>query len=362
MERIIGALRSVLQSSLQLACTCPGRAPGPAQLRSPVPGVLVRNLRVRNITVHLGQRARLDRARTGRGAHRFHLGAARSTSGAPGCAHNARVAPWACVLGALSGARSVSPPRRAVVRAAHPGPARPRRERKRAKVYSNSIATPGGKTKKGLQHRDFPGGHPSQYYSGPSALNCGVLMGSGALTLGVGCAPGPAYVRAPGGGVVCVQCPVCNAVPTHHLGRNDLRSHVGRVHLGACSGRLGCTLDLAPVHQGARFAPGAHLVQGEETCSDAQNENRPRKGHRPKVGCETKKNGTRGPKLGSQVEDRATGQETTSKARNESRRLKLDKKHPSGTQLDTHGMPTHPGFHLAHLGTHPPSHPTSHPT
>jgi len=34
-----------------------------------------------------------------------------------------------------------------------------------------------------VQHQDFPGGHPSQYYSGPSALNCGVLMGSGALTL-----------------------------------------------------------------------------------------------------------------------------------------------------------------------------------
>ena len=39
------------------------------------------------------------------------------------------------------------------------------------------------KVKKRVQHRDFPGGHPSQYYSGPSALNCGVLMGSGALTL-----------------------------------------------------------------------------------------------------------------------------------------------------------------------------------
>ena len=31
--------------------------------------------------------------------------------------------------------------------------------------------------------KDFPGGHPSYYYSRPSTLNCGVLMGSGALVL-----------------------------------------------------------------------------------------------------------------------------------------------------------------------------------
>ena len=37
--------------------------------------------------------------------------------------------------------------------------------------------------KGGMQHEDFPGGHPSQYYSRPSTLNCGVLMGSGALVL-----------------------------------------------------------------------------------------------------------------------------------------------------------------------------------
>ncbi|KAK4590180.1 hypothetical protein RGQ29_020646 [Quercus rubra] len=36
---------------------------------------------------------------------------------------------------------------------------------------------------KGVQHEDFPGGHPSSYYSRPNTLNCGVLMGSGALVL-----------------------------------------------------------------------------------------------------------------------------------------------------------------------------------
>ena len=39
------------------------------------------------------------------------------------------------------------------------------------------------KGKRRVQHHDFPGGHPSQYYSGPSVLNCGLLMGSGALML-----------------------------------------------------------------------------------------------------------------------------------------------------------------------------------
>ena len=34
-----------------------------------------------------------------------------------------------------------------------------------------------------VQHLDFPGGHPSQYYSSPSELNFGGLMGSGAITL-----------------------------------------------------------------------------------------------------------------------------------------------------------------------------------
>ena len=48
---------------------------------------------------------------------------------------------------------------------------------------NNAAPRPKTKLKKRVQHRDFPGGHPSQYYSGPSALNCGVLMGSGALTL-----------------------------------------------------------------------------------------------------------------------------------------------------------------------------------
>ncbi|CAI9283124.1 unnamed protein product [Lactuca saligna] len=32
------------------------------------------------------------------------------------------------------------------------------------------------------RHEDFPGGHPSRYYSRPSTLNCRVLMGSAALT------------------------------------------------------------------------------------------------------------------------------------------------------------------------------------
>ena len=32
-----------------------------------------------------------------------------------------------------------------------------------------------------VRHRDFPEGHPFQYYSCPQALNCGVLMGSGVV-------------------------------------------------------------------------------------------------------------------------------------------------------------------------------------
>ena len=39
------------------------------------------------------------------------------------------------------------------------------------------------KMPKEVQHKDFPGGHPSKYYSRPTTLNCGVLMGSGALVL-----------------------------------------------------------------------------------------------------------------------------------------------------------------------------------
>ena len=37
--------------------------------------------------------------------------------------------------------------------------------------------------KKGMQHKDFPGGHPYYYDSHPSTLNFGVLIGSGALVL-----------------------------------------------------------------------------------------------------------------------------------------------------------------------------------
>ncbi|KAL9343157.1 hypothetical protein Peur_063588 [Populus x canadensis] len=37
--------------------------------------------------------------------------------------------------------------------------------------------------KGGVQHEDFPGGHPSSYYSPPSRFNFGVVMGTGALVL-----------------------------------------------------------------------------------------------------------------------------------------------------------------------------------
>ena len=39
------------------------------------------------------------------------------------------------------------------------------------------------KKNRGVQHKDFPGGHPSKYYSRPSTLSYGVQMGSGALML-----------------------------------------------------------------------------------------------------------------------------------------------------------------------------------
>jgi hypothetical protein len=35
--------------------------------------------------------------------------------------------------------------------------------------------------KKWMQHRDFLGGHPSQYYSGPKVLNFRVLTESGVV-------------------------------------------------------------------------------------------------------------------------------------------------------------------------------------
>ena len=38
-------------------------------------------------------------------------------------------------------------------------------------------------TKREVQHEDFPEGHPSEYYSRPSTLNYGVLVGAGALGL-----------------------------------------------------------------------------------------------------------------------------------------------------------------------------------
>ena len=39
------------------------------------------------------------------------------------------------------------------------------------------------KKEKGVQHQDFPRGHPSQNFSRLSTLNCRVLMGSNALVL-----------------------------------------------------------------------------------------------------------------------------------------------------------------------------------
>ncbi|GLJ59503.1 hypothetical protein SUGI_1511350 [Cryptomeria japonica] len=157
MERIIGALRSVLQGCAPLVCSkalssCvhlprPRTRPRPASLTCP--GRLVRNLRVRNITVHLGQRARLDRARTGRGAHRFHLGA----RAAPRAHRGARTTPGLhrglCARGA-SGARSVSPPRAAVVRAAppRPGPA-PTRTQTGKRFIQIALRRPGEKLRKG---------------------------------------------------------------------------------------------------------------------------------------------------------------------------------------------------------------------
>ena len=38
-------------------------------------------------------------------------------------------------------------------------------------------------TKREVQHEDFPGGHPTKYYSRPSTLNYEVLMESGALVM-----------------------------------------------------------------------------------------------------------------------------------------------------------------------------------
>jgi hypothetical protein len=35
--------------------------------------------------------------------------------------------------------------------------------------------------KKWMHHRDFPGGHPSQYYSGPKALNFRVMTEPGVV-------------------------------------------------------------------------------------------------------------------------------------------------------------------------------------
>jgi hypothetical protein len=50
-------------------------------------------------------------------------------------------------------------------------------------VLKNKGKNKGINETKWMQHRDFPGGHPSQYYSGPKALNFRVLMGSGVVAL-----------------------------------------------------------------------------------------------------------------------------------------------------------------------------------
>ncbi|XXG47392.1 hypothetical protein AAC387_Pa02g2055 [Persea americana] len=67
------------------------------------------------------------------------------------------------------------------------GPVRPMpivpTPRARTPAAAGGEAQIDAKSKKGVQHEDFPGGHPSKYYSRPSTLNCGVLMGSGALAL-----------------------------------------------------------------------------------------------------------------------------------------------------------------------------------
>ena len=52
---------------------------------------------------------------------------------------------------------------------------REKKKKKRGRLW--------GRAKRWMQHRDFPGGHPSQYYSGPKALNFRVLMGSGVVAL-----------------------------------------------------------------------------------------------------------------------------------------------------------------------------------
>ncbi|GLJ57204.1 hypothetical protein SUGI_1302980 [Cryptomeria japonica] len=164
------------------ACTCPGRAPRPRPASLTCPGRLVRNLRVRNITVHLGQRARLDRARTGRGAPRFHLGARAAPRAHRGAPHNARVAPWPVCAGCLGCALGVAPRARGSAGKRTPARPGPDENANGQKVYSNSIATPGRKTKKGC-NTGTSRRSPIPVLLRPKRAYCGVLMGSGALTL-----------------------------------------------------------------------------------------------------------------------------------------------------------------------------------
>ncbi|GLJ58034.1 hypothetical protein SUGI_1406880 [Cryptomeria japonica] len=193
MERIIGALRSVLQGAhlwcapkLSLAaCTCPGPRTRPRPASLTCPGRLVRNLRVRNITVHLGQRARLDRARTGRGAHRFHLGARAAPRAHRGARTTPRVAPWPVCSGAPRVRARCRPPARSGSAGQRtPGPARPPTRTQTGKRFIQiALRRPERKTKKGAtpglsREVTHPSTTPAQ-----APLNCGVLMGSGALTL-----------------------------------------------------------------------------------------------------------------------------------------------------------------------------------
>ena len=84
--------------------------------------------------------------------------------------------PGAHTHGNGSGARRTQPMRKTSPEVTHPSTL----HRKNTAVLSTKRTRLEAKR---VQHQDFPGGHPSQYCSGPSALNCGVLMGSGVLAL-----------------------------------------------------------------------------------------------------------------------------------------------------------------------------------
>ena len=97
-----------------------------------------------------------------RGPCRRHLGLPSATT----CAHK--------VLGGVGGCMHIQKAERRE---------RERDTRTRSKLHASRTVPTHKMNYKRVQHQDFPGGHPSQYCSGPSALNCGVLMGSGVLAL-----------------------------------------------------------------------------------------------------------------------------------------------------------------------------------